>query len=307
MLRFTLGRLAQALPVAWLVVTMVFALLHLVPGDPVEEMLGESSSPADAAALRARLGLDRPLPVQYVRFLSGLVRFDLGASLHSGAPVREVLAECWPATFELALVSLGVALGVALPLGVVAARRGGGVADRAASGMALVGASMPTFWLGPMLVLGLGIGLDLLPVSGRDGPASLVLPALTLGLGIAGLLVRMVRVTLREELAKPYVLVARAKGLGSWQTTLRHALRNALPPVITVVALQFGALLAGAVVVETVFSWPGLGRLLVDSIRWRDYPVVQGIVLTVAASYVLANLAADLLCAWADPRLRRPA
>lgn len=307
MLRFTLRRLAQALPVAWLVVTMVFALLHLVPGDPVEEILGESSSPADAAALRARLGLDQPLAVQYARFLGGVARFDLGASLHSGEPVAEVLAGCWPATFELALVSLGVALTVALPLGVMAARRGGGGADQAASWLALVGASMPTFWLGPMLVLGLGIGLDLLPVSGRGGPASLVLPALTLGLGIAGLLVRMVRVTMREELAKPYVLVAKAKGLGDWHATLRHALRNALPPVITVVALQFGALLAGAVVVETVFSWPGLGRLLVDSIRWRDYPVVQGVVLTVAASYVLANLAADLLCAWADPRLRRPA
>ncbi|MEO8504616.1 MAG: ABC transporter permease [Acidobacteriota bacterium] len=304
MSRFLLRRLLQALPVAWVVVTAVFALLHLVPGDPVEELLGESPSPADAAALRSKLGLDRSLPDQYGSFLAHAVRGDLGSSLHSGQGVSGLIAERWPATFELALSSLLVGLTLALPLGVCAARRSGGLADRAASLLGLCGASIPTFWLGPMLILVFGIGLDLLPVAGRNGLTSLVLPAATLGIGISGLLVRMVRVTMREELAKPYVLVARAKGIGSWRATLSHALRNALPPVITIVALQFGALLAGAVVVETVFSWPGLGRLLVDSIRWRDYPVVQGVVLVVAASYILANLAADILCAWADPRLR---
>jgi ABC-type dipeptide/oligopeptide/nickel transport system permease component len=304
MLHFALRRALQALPIAWLVATLVFSLLHVVPGDPVEAMLGENAAPGDVAALRAGLGLDRPLVEQYGRFLAGLVRADLGASLRSGTPVARLLAERWPATLALALTSLAIALALALPLGVLAARRAGGAADRAASALALVGASVPTFWLGPALILIFGIGFDLVPVSGNQGWRSLVLPGLTLGLGIAGLLVRMVRVALAEELGRPYVLVALARGVGGWRATLRHAFRNALPPVITMVALQFGALLAGAVVVETVFSWPGIGRLMVDAIRFRDYPVVQGVVLCIALGYVAANLAADLACAWADPRLR---
>ena len=305
MLRFALRRALQALPIAWLVATLVFSLLHVVPGDPVEAMLGENAPASEVAALRSRLGLDRPLVEQYGRFLGGLVRADLGASLRSGAPVSALLAERWPATLELALASLAIALALAM-LGVLAARRAGGAADRIASALALVGASVPTFWLGPVLILVFGIGLDLAPVSGNQSLASVVLPGLTLGLGIAGLLVRMVRVALAEELARPYVLVALARGVGGWSATLRHALRNAMPPVITMVALQFGALLAGAVVVETVFSWPGIGRLMVDAIRFRDYPVVQAVVLCIALGYVAANLAADLACAWADPRLRTP-
>jgi len=306
MARFALRRLLQAVPIAWLVATLVFSLLHVVPGDPVEAMLGENAVPGDVVALRARLGLDRPLIVQYGRFLAGLAHGDLGQSLRSGQPVAGLLGERWPATLELALTSLVLALVIAVPLGVQAARRARGAADRAASALALIGASVPTFWLGPVLILVFGIGLDLAPVSGNRGPASVALPALTLGLGIAGLLVRMVRVAVAEELARPYVLVALARGLGAWRAVLRHALPNAMPPVITMVALQFGALLAGTVVVETVFSWPGIGRLMVDAIRFRDYPVVQGVVLVVALSYVAANLAGDLACAWADPRLRTP-
>jgi peptide/nickel transport system permease protein len=304
MARFAVRRLLQALPIAWLVATLVFSLLHLVPGDPVEAMLGESAARSDVEALRVRLGLDRPLSEQYGRYLLGVLHGDLGTSLRTGGTVAGLLADRVPATLELAAASLFVAVLLAGPLGVLAARRRGGSADRAASLLALGGASVPSFWLGPLLILAFGIGLDLLPISGRGGPASLVLPAVTLGAGIAGLLVRMVRVTLREELARPYVLVARARGVAGWRTLLRHALRNALPPVLNVVALQFGALLAGAVVVETVFSWPGVGRLMVESIRFRDYPVVQGAVLFVAFGYVVANLLADLLCAWADPRLR---
>lgn len=307
MLRFALRRTLHAVPIAWLVATLVFALLHVVPGDPVDAMLGENASAADAAALRARLHLDRPLPEQYLRSLAGVVRGDLGTSLQSGRPVRALLGERWPATLELALASLGLALAVALPLGTFAARRPGGAADRAASTLAFAGASVPTFWLGPMLILVFAVGLDLAPVSGNETLASVALPAVTLAFGISGLLVRMLRVALRDELGRPYVLVARARGLGTWRTVVGHALRNALPPVLTVVALQFGALLAGAVVVETVFSWPGLGRLLVDAIRFRDLPVVQGVVLWIAFGYVLANLAADLLCACADPRLRSAA
>lgn len=306
MLRFAVRRLLLALPIAWLVATLVFSLLHVVPGDPVTAMLGENAAPGDVATLRSRLGLDRPLLAQYGGFLAGLARGDFGSSLRSGRPVGGLLRERWPATLELAFVSLALALCLALPLGVLAARRTGGKADHAASALALVGVSVPAFWLGPVLILAFGIGLDLAPVSGNQSLGSVVLPALTLGLGMAGLLVRMVRVSLREELARPYVLVALARGVGRWRATLRHALRNALPPVITMVALQFGALLAGAVVVETVFSWPGIGRLMVDAIRVRDYPVVQGVVLCVALGYVVANLVADLLCALADPRLRAP-
>lgn len=304
MTAYLLRRLAQVLPTALLAATLVFALVHLVPGDPVEMMLGEGARAADVESLRRDLGLDRPLLEQYASFLGGLARGDLGRSLHSGEPVLATLAERFPATLELAVASLLVALLVALPLGVVAALYRDRVPDHLARLLALLGVSMPSFWLGPMLILLFAIEWDLLPVSGRSGPASLVLPAVTLGAGLAGLLTRMVRAALAEELGRPYLLAARARGVGRATAIGRHALKNALIPVITVLGLQFGALLTGAIITETIFSWPGLGRLLIESIRMRDYPLLQGAVLLIALTYLLVNLGTDVVYAWLDPRIR---
>jgi peptide/nickel transport system permease protein len=301
---YLLRRLAQVLPTAFLAATLVFALVHLVPGDPVEMMLGEGARAADVEALRHELGLDRPLTEQYLGFVGGLVRGDLGRSLHSGEPVLATLAERFPATLELALASLTVALLIALPLGLVAALHRDRAPDHLARLLALLGVSMPSFWLGPMLILLCAIEWDLLPVSGRGGPASLVLPAITLGAGLAGLLTRMVRAALAEELGRPYLLATRARGVGRAMAVGRHALKNALIPVVTVLGLQFGALLTGAIITETIFSWPGLGRLLVESIRLRDYPVLQGAVLLIALTYLLVNLGTDVVYAWLDPRIR---
>lgn len=305
---FVLRRLAQAIPVALLVATLVFSLVHLIPGDPVEMMLGEGARPGDVEALRQRLGLDRPLPEQYFSFLTGLLRGDLGTSLHFDRPVSQVLLQHFPATLELALAAMLVALGLALPLGVLAALYRDGVVDHASRFFALLGVSLPNFWLGPMLMLLFAIQLDILPVSGRaEGgiSASLVLPAITLGTALAGLLTRMTRASLLTELRKPYVDTARAKGLSRTRAVLRHALRNALIPVLTVVGLQFGALLTGAIITETIFSWPGLGRLLIQAIRLRDYPLLQGGVLLIAWTYVAVNLLTDLLYGWLDPRIRQ--
>lgn len=297
-------RVAAAVPTALLVATLVFSLVHLVPGDPVEIMLGEGAQAADVQALRQRLGLDRPLATQYLSFLGGLARGDLGVSLSSGEPVAAMLVDHFPATLELAAAAMLVALALALPLGTLAAFHRGRAVDHLARVVALVGVSIPNFWLGPMLILVIAIGLGALPVSGREGPASLLLPALTLGTGLAGLLTRMVRAAVAEELGKPHLAAARAKGLGKARAVVRHALRNALVPVVTVAGLQFGALLTGAVITETIFSWPGLGRLLVQAIRLRDYPLVTGGVLLIAITYVLVNLATDVAYAWLDPRIR---
>jgi len=304
MTRFLLRRLAHLLPVALLVATLVFSLLHLVPGDPVEMMLGDGAQAGDVAALRRRLGLDQPLAAQYGRFLAGLARGNLGVSIHSGEPVTRVIARHYPATLELAFASLVVALAIALPLGIAAAVRRGGWVDHLSRWLALAGVSLPGFWLGPMLILLFAVHWGALPVSGRAGPASLLLPAVTLGAALAGLLTRMVRAALAEELVKPYVVAARGKGLSPGRVVARHALKNALVPVITVVGLQFGNLLTGAIIAETIFSWPGLGRLLIQSIRLRDYPLVQGGVLVMAVTYVLVNLLTDAAYAWVDPRIR---
>ncbi|MDX1631618.1 MAG: ABC transporter permease, partial [Thermoanaerobaculia bacterium] len=273
MTRYVVRRLGYAVPTVFAVATLVFGLVHLIPGDPVEMMLGEGARPADVEELREELGLNRPLGVQYGAYLAGLVRGDLGTSLHTGEPVRRMLARRFPATLELALASLVVALAVSLPLGILAALHRDGWLDQMARGVSLLGVSIPNFWLGPMLILVVAIQWRLAPVSGRDGLASLVLPALTLGTALAGLLTRMVRASMVEELPKPYVLTARAKGLRSLRVVGRHALRNALIPVVTIVGLQFGALLTGAIITETIFAWPGLGRLLIQSIHRRDFPV----------------------------------
>jgi len=304
MLRFTVRRLAQTVPLALLVCALVFSLIHLIPGDPIEIMLGDGARPAEVEALRHDLGLDRPLGRQFVDYFLGLVRLDLGDSLRFRRPVGELLAEHYPATLQLALASMVAALLIALPLGILAALYKDRAVDHGSRLLALLGVSMPNFWLGPMLIWLFAIRFDLLPVSGREEPGSLVLPAITLGTALAGLLTRMMRSSLVEELAKPYLVAARAKGMGQGQAVARHALRNAAIPVVTVVGLQFGALLTGAIITETIFSWPGIGRLIVQAIQARDYPLVQGGILTIALSYLVINLLTDLMYAVLDARIR---
>jgi peptide/nickel transport system permease protein len=299
-----LRRLALTLPTILAAATLVFLLVHLVPGDPVDVMLGETAAPADREALRRTLGLDRPLLAQYAAFLGGIATGDLGRSLVHGTPVASLLAARFPATVELTLAALAVAVALALPLGLAAAARPGTWLDRGSVGFALLGVSVPGFWLGPMLILLFAIDLRWLPVSGRGTLAHLVLPACTLGLGMAAILTRMTRASVLEALGEDYVRTARAKGVGRRAIVTRHALRNALAPVVTILGLQFGALLAGAVITETIFAWPGLGRLLVDAINQRDYPVVQGCILVIAASFVAAGALADLVNLWLDPRTR---
>jgi peptide/nickel transport system permease protein len=304
MTRYLTRRLLAAVPVVLAAATLVFALVHLVPGDPAELLLGDAAQPADVAALRRELGLDRPLGEQYLAYLAGLARGDLGHSLHSREPVARLLAQRFPATAELALASMLVALLVAVPLGTAAALSRRPAVGRAAHLFSLVSVSVPSFWLGPMLILLFAIRLDLLPVSGRGGPASLVLPALTLGAGLAGLLSRMIQTALAGELERPYVLAAVARGVARGRAVAVHAARNAALPVVTVLGLQFGSLLTGSILTETIFGWPGVGRLLVEAIRLRDYPLLQGAVLLIAVTYVLVNLATDVIYAWIDPRIR---
>ncbi len=284
--------------------TLVFLLIHLIPGDPVEAMLGETARAADREAMRAALGLDAPLWGQYLDYLGGLARLDLGVSLREQRPVTRILAERLPPTLLLASASLLLAVGIAVPLGVLAARHQHGPLDRLAMGFSLLGMAVPNFWLGPLLILVFSLWLGWTPISGMQQPSSLILPAITLGTGLAAVLARMVRNSLLEVLGDDYVRTARAKGLSESAVLRRHALRNAWLPVLTLLGLQLGALLGGAVITETVFAWPGIGSLLVEAIQARDFPVVQGSVLLVAGLYVAVNMATDLAYAYVDPRVR---
>ncbi|MFQ5895004.1 MAG: nickel ABC transporter permease [Nitrospinota bacterium] len=306
MRRFLLRRALLLLPVLWGVSTTVFLTTHLIPGDPVDLMLGETARPAQREELRRALGLDRPVALQYLAFLGGLARGELGRSLYFGRPVSRVLLERLPATAELALASLLIALAISLPLGVAAARRPGSWVDQGSLLAALLGVSMPTFWLGPLLILLFSIGLGWLPVSGRGGLLSshLVLPALTLGAGMAAILARMTRASLLEVLPREFIAAARAKGLSERRVVFLHGLRNACIPILTILGLQTGALLSGAIITETIFAWPGVGRLTIQAIAARDYPLVQGCVLLIAFAYVGANFVTDLLYGLLDPRIR---
>jgi ABC-type dipeptide/oligopeptide/nickel transport system permease component len=301
---FLVRRLALTIPVLLGVATLVFSLIHLVPGDPVQAMLGESASPQDVAQMRSRLGLDQPLYVQYGRFLGGLAHGSLGESLRTSQPVVSAIAERMPATFELAVAAMIWATLIAIPLGIVAAVRAGTAADYTATTLALIGMSMPSFWLGPLLAIIFSVQLGWLPVSGRGTFAQLVLPSLTLGAPLAAVLARITRASVIEELRELYVLAARARGLSTARAVLKHAFRNSLIPIVTVLGLQTGAVLTGTVITETIFGWPGVGRLLVQSISFRDYPLVQGCVLSIALTYVLVNLATDLAYGLLDPRIR---
>lgn len=296
--------IAGLLPVIFGVLLLTFLLIHLVPGDPVEVMLGESATNADRTQLRTELGLDQPLPVQFGRYLNHLLHGDLGRSIQQHVDISALVAERYPATVKLALLALALALLVGLPLGIAAALCHLHWPDRAATWSALVLSSMPHFWLGPLLMLVFALWLGWLPVSGMEGHASILLPALTLACGLAAILTRMTRASLLETLGEEFVRTARAKGLPERLVVLRHALKPALLPVVTVVGLQLGSLLAGAVITETVFGWQGIGRLLVESIEKRDYPVTQACVLVIALSYVLVNRLTDLAYGWLDPRVR---
>ncbi len=302
--RLLISRVFAALVVVVGLVCVVFFLVHLVPGDPVDVMLGESAQPTDKEALRQALGLHQPIHLQLWQYMTGLLQGDLGTSLYSRRPILDILLERLPATLELGVAALLVALLVAVPLGVLAAVKQGTAWDVGSMGVALLGVSIPNFWMGPMLILVGALWLGWFPVSGRAGVASLILPALTLGTAMASILSRMIRSTLLEVLHEDFMRTARSKGLSEWTVTLRHGLRNALLPVLTLLGLQLGALLGGAVITETVFAWPGIGSLIVEAIHRRDYPVVQAVVLCISLSYVTLNMLTDLVYAWIDPRVR---
>jgi ABC-type dipeptide/oligopeptide/nickel transport system permease component len=304
MIRYISFRLLLALPALWLIVTMVFMLAHIVPGDPVAQMLGEGARADDLQQLRHTLGLDLPIPVQYGRYLAGVVHGNLGESFRFQQPVLQVVISHYPATLELAFVALLVCAGIGIPAGLMAAQRRGTSTDHAIGVLTLFGLSVPNFALGPVLILVFSVMLGWLPVSGRGGPLHLILPAVTLGAALAAILTRMVRTSVIEELSSDYVRTARAKGLSESAVLFRHAFRNALIPIITILGLQFGTLLAGTIVTESIFSWPGIGRLAVQAISARDYPLLQGCILMIAVSYVLVNLLTDLVYAFVDPRVR---
>jgi peptide/nickel transport system permease protein len=298
-------RLAYMLPVVWLVVSVVFLLIHLVPGDPIQAMLGEGAAGADIQAVRHAYGLDVPLPTQYVRYWSGVLHGDLGRSLRLNKPVQELVARAYPATLALALSALLIAVLLSIPAGVRSATHRNRWDDRALSFLSLLGLSVPNFALGPVLILLFAIALDWLPVSGAESWRSIVLPAVTMGASLAAILTRMVRTSMLEELGQDYIRTARAKGLSERAVVYRHALRNALIPVVTVIGLQFGALLAGAIVTETIFAWPGIGRLTINAISNRDYALVQGCLLCIGLTYVAVNFFTDLIYSALNPRIRQ--
>ena len=308
-MRPLLKRTLTTLPVLWLVVTVVFLLIHIVPGDPIVQMLGDGASASDIESLRHAYHFDDPLHTQYFDYWRGLSHGDLGQSLRLHDSVLHLVLQHFPYTLALTLAAMLIGIGLAIPAGVLSATRRNRWPDRTLGLLSLAGLSFPNFALGPILILIFSIALGWLPVSGAgNGPADflrhLVLPAITLGLGMAAILTRMVRTSMLEELSQDYIRTARAKGLSEHTVVFRHALRNALNPVLTVVGLQFGSLLAGAIVTETIFGWPGLGRLTLSAISNRDYALVQGCILTVGLTYVLVNLLTDAAYAIADPRMR---
>ena len=304
MLRHVFTRLLYTLPVIWLVVSVVFLLIHFVPGDPIQQMLGEGAPAGDIQVLRHAYGLDVSLGQQYLNYWKGVLHGDLGKSLRFNQGVTKLIAQRYPFTLQLTVASLLVAIVLAIPSGVRSARRRNLWDDRVLSVVSLFGLSFPNFALGPILILFFAIKLGWLPVSGSGTLAHLVLPAITMGGALAAMLTRMVRTSMLEELGQDYIRTARAKGLPERTVVYRHALRNAMIPILTVLGLQFGALLAGAIVTETIFSWPGIGRLTIQAIGNRDYYLVQGCILVIGLTYVAVNCLTDLLYSAANPRIR---
>jgi len=305
MFRYIATRLAYTLPVVWLVVSVVFLLIHLVPGDPIQQMLGEGLPSADLQAARHAYGLDLPLGQQYLKYWAGVLHGDLGPSIRLNQGLSRLIAQRYPYTLELTVASLVVALLLSIPAGVRSAQRRNRWDDRLLSVVSLFGLSFPNFALGPILILFFAIRLGVLPVSGSGTLAHLVLPAVTMGGALAAILTRMVRTSMLEELGQDYVRTARAKGVSERAVVYRHALRNAMVPVLTVVGLQFGALLAGAIVTETIFSWPGIGRLTIQAIGNRDYYLVEGCILAIGLTYVFVNFLTDFAYSLANPRIRQ--
>ena len=301
MKQYLRNRLLLLVPSLLGALTLVFFLIHLIPGDPIEVMLGETASAADKEALRRELGLDLPVGTQYLHFLSGLASGDLGRSLYEQGRVMELILLRVPATLELTLAAMMVALLIAFPLGIMAAAKRDSWMDRISLLFSLFGLALPNFWLGPLLIIVFSIELGWLPVSGRGGLSHLILPAFTLGTAMAAILTRMIRSNLLEAIHEDYIRTARAKGLSERSVWLKHALRNSLLSVITTLGLQFGALLAGAVITETIFAWPGIGRLTIQAIQTRDYPLAQGCILVISVSYLLVNLLTDLLYSLVNP------
>lgn len=311
MLRWSLGdcvflikKISSLVTVIFGVLLLTFLLIHLVPGDPVDVMLGESASIADRLALRNDLGLNDPLLYQFTTYFNKLAHGDFGQSIHTKTPIIDMLKARYPATLKLALLSLIIGLVIGVPMGIFAALKANHWQDIMVTLISVRFSAMPAFWLGPMLMLIFAVWLGWLPVSGMESNAAIILPALTLGFGLSAILTRMTRTSLLEVLNDDYIRTARAKGLSEKAVILRHALRAALLPIITIVGLQMGSLLAGTVITETIFSWDGIGLLLVESIEKRDYPVTQACVLVVALSYVLVNLMTDFLYRMADPRVK---
>jgi ABC-type dipeptide/oligopeptide/nickel transport system permease component len=305
MAQYIIRRLLQLIPITLGILTLIFSLIHMIPGDPAVQIAGEGARPEDVVAIRKALGLDQPLWSQYVHYLGRLTHGDLGVSFRTSTPVAQEIRQRYPATIELAFGAMFVALLVAFPLGLISAIYRNSWIDNVARFFALIGVSMPSFWFGPLLIIAFAINHTWFPVSGRDeGLKSLVLPAVTMGLALAAILTRMIRVSVAEELNQLYMTTAIAKGVTRMKAILRHALKNAMIPVITVLALQFGSLLTGAIITEQIFSWPGLGRLLITSINTRDYPQVQASILVIALTYILVNFISDLLYAAVDPRIK---
>jgi len=302
--KYIVRRLLLMIPVILGVYTIVFLIIHFIPGDPIDLMLGETARPSDREFLRKELGLDKPIAYQYLTSMLRAAKGDLGRSLHTNQPVLETILKRIPATVELTIGAMIVALMISLPLGIIAALRQYSVFDNGSMFFALLGISMPNFWLGPLLIILFSIKLGWLPVSGRGGIEYLILPAITLGTALAAILTRMVRSSLLEVTKEDYITFARAKGLREFMIIVKHALSNAMIPVITILGLQFGSLLAGSIITETIFSWPGIGRLTIQAINTRDYPLVQGCVLIISLSYVLINFLTDLFYAYIDPRIR---
>jgi len=305
MTQYIIRRLLQMIPITLGILTLIFSLIHLIPGDPAMQIAGEGARPEDVRAIRTALGLDQPLWKQYVTYVGNLAKGDLGTSFRTNQSVATEIKLRYPATIQLALGAMFVALLVAFPLGIISAIYRNSWIDNVARFFALLGVSMPSFWFGPLLIIAFAINHPWFPVSGRDeGFKSMVLPSVTMGLALAAILTRMIRVSLAEELNQLYVTTAVAKGVTRAKAIFRHALKNALIPVITILALQFGSLLTGAIITEQIFSWPGLGRLLIQSITTRDYPQVQASILVIALTYIMVNFLSDLLYGVVDPRIK---
>ena len=304
MLNYLIRRLYLLIPVVLGVSTLVFLIIHLIPGDPVVLMLGESALPANIESLRTELGLNKPIYIQYGEFILNTFRGNFGRSITTNKPVIDVISGRFPATMELALGAIIIMLLISIPLGIISAYKKDTVIDNGSRIFALLGISIPNFWLGPLLIILFSVKLGLLPVSGKGGIESMILPSITLGLGMSAIITRMVRGSLLEVINENYIVTARAKGLRESNVIIRHALKNAFLPVVTIIGLQFGSLLSGAIITESVFDWPGIGTLTIEAINRRDYPMVQGCIFVISMCYVIVNLATDLIYGFLDPRIR---